>query len=70
MTIECELCHSPATIHHEWGVYDRTDPYQEANLCKLHGDELWDRIHGAVNSLIMHYKASKPQRDEVKTHNL
>lgn len=31
----------------------RTEPYHEANLCKIHAEELWSSCKGSVNSGLM-----------------
>lgn len=60
------MCDQPATIHHTWGLFTGADnqprkkPYQQADLCQQHGDDLWSRIAQGVNSLLVHYKAEAP----------
>ena len=69
--MDCDLCKSPAICHCTWGLYEytepRTDPNEkpktyprdepmyETELCKFHVDELWKKIHGAVNMGYMHF---------------
>lgn len=53
--MKCDLCVSEATCSCTWGLYKREDTMNEAKLCKEHLDELWKKIHGAVNAGFMHF---------------
>lgn len=60
ITPKCETCPEPATVECTWGLYEvqdepRTEPMQNAKLCKTCGDALWHRCKGAVNSGLMYW---------------
>lgn len=64
--MRCEIgnCDREATVECEWGLYEvrgepRSEPMQHALLCSKCSDGLWKRVHGAVNSGIMHW-VNKP----------
>lgn len=53
--MKCDICQSDASVECEWGLYDRSDPMNTANLCGEHSDNLWSSLKGAVNGGLMHW---------------
>jgi len=56
----CDQCHAVnATVKVEWGLFQRVDPMNEAELCNGCSDALWKECKGAVNAGFMHWKNQK-----------
>lgn len=69
----CEMCRNDAKCCCIWGLYEYnyTDPLTqetihldqgeltESYFCKEHSDELWKKIHCAVNAGMMHFIIKK-----------
>ena len=53
--MSCEQCKQPAAVHCEWGLYERAEPMNDAELCTGHSDALWLAVKPAVNCGMMHW---------------
>ena len=81
--MKCEMCNEGAFCHCIYGLYEyktkpetpdgpivivpRNELLHEHELCKIHMNELWDKIRGSVNSGYMHFEIRKLSLDKITT---
>lgn len=42
-------------MHCTWGLFERTNPMNEADLCSECAEELYGKCRGAINCLLMYW---------------
>jgi hypothetical protein len=61
--MKCELCKNPAIVECIWGLYERSEPIQKAELCSTCADSLWHKCKGAVNAGFMYWLNKTTKKD-------